>query len=58
MKWVGEVMGMGGRLEEGMEKGVGMIGEGMEGLVEKKEVVMEEMEKGVGEGREKGMLVM
>ena len=50
--------GSGRKLEEGMEKGVGMIGEGMEGLVEKKEVEMDDMDGGLGEGRDKGVLVI
>ena len=45
MKSVGEVMAIGRTFEEAIQKGLRMIGQGMHGFVENKELVIEDVDK-------------
>ena len=49
MKSVGEVMSIGRTFEEAIQKGLRMIGQGMHGFVENKELVIEDIEKSLSE---------
>ena len=49
MKSVGEVMAIGRTFEEAIQKGLRMIGQGMHGFVENKELVIEDIDKALHE---------
>ncbi len=49
MKSVGEVMAIGRTFEESLQKGLRMIGAGMHGFVENKELVIEDIDKSLNE---------
>jgi carbamoyl-phosphate synthase large subunit len=49
MKSVGEVMAIGRTFEESIQKGLRMIGQGMHGFVENKEIVITDIEKALNE---------
>ncbi|MDR2498000.1 MAG: carbamoyl-phosphate synthase (glutamine-hydrolyzing) large subunit [Tannerellaceae bacterium] len=49
MKSVGEVMAIGRTFEEAIQKGIRMIGQGMHGLVENKELVIPDIDKALSE---------
>ena len=49
MKSVGEVMAIGRTFEEAIQKGLRMIGQGMHGFVENKELVIEDIDKALRE---------
>ena len=49
MKSVGEVMAIGRTFEEAIQKGLRMIGQGMHGFVENKELVIEDIDKALNE---------
>jgi carbamoyl-phosphate synthase large subunit len=49
MKSVGEVMAIGRTFEEAIQKGIRMIGQGMHGFVENKELVLPDIDKALNE---------
>jgi len=49
MKSVGEVMAIGRTFEEAIQKGLRMIGQGMHGFVENKDLVIEDIDKALNE---------
>jgi carbamoyl-phosphate synthase large subunit len=49
MKSVGEVMAIGRTFEEAIQKGIRMIGQGMHGLVENKELIIPDIDKALNE---------
>ena len=49
MKSVGEVMAIGRTFEEAIQKGLRMIGQGMHGFVENKELVITDIDKALHE---------
>lgn len=49
MKSVGEVMAIGRTFEEAIQKGLRMIGQGMHGFVENKELVIDDIDKALNE---------
>ncbi|MDR0537323.1 MAG: carbamoyl-phosphate synthase (glutamine-hydrolyzing) large subunit [Tannerellaceae bacterium] len=49
MKSVGEVMAIGRTFEEAIQKGIRMIGQGLHGLVENKELVIPDIDKALNE---------
>ena len=49
MKSVGEVMAIGRTFEEAIQKGLRMIGQGMHGFVENKELVIPDIDKALRE---------
>ena len=49
MKSVGEVMAIGRTFEEAIQKGLRMIGQGMHGFVENKELVIPDIDKALNE---------
>ena len=58
MKSVGEVMAIGRTFEEAMQKGLRMIGQGMHGFVENKELVISDVEKALREPTDKRIFVI
>ena len=58
MKSVGEVMAIGRTLEEAIQKGLRMIGQGMHGFVENKELVIEDVDKALREPTDKRIFVI
>ena len=57
MKSVGEVMSIGRTFEEVIQKGLRMIGQGMHGFVENKELVIEDIDKALREPTDKRIFV-
>lgn len=58
MKSVGEVMAIGRTFEEAIQKGLRMIGQGMHGFVENKELVIEDIERSLKEPTDKRIFVI
>ena len=58
MKSVGEVMAIGRTFEEAIQKGLRMIGQGMHGFVENKELVIEDVDKALREPTDKRIFVI
>ena len=58
MKSVGEVMAIGRTFEEVIQKGLRMIGQGMHGFVENKELVIEDIDKALREPTDKRIFVI
>ena len=58
MKSVGEVMAIGRTFEEAIQKGLRMIGQGMHGFVENKELVISDIDKALREQTDKRILVI
>src|SRR5574344_2331041 len=58
MKSVGEVMAIGRTFEEAIEKGLRMIGQGMHGFVENKELVISDIAKALREPTDKRIFVI
>ena len=58
MKSVGEVMSIGRTFEEAIQKGLRMIGQGMHGFVENKELVISDIDKALREPTDKRIFVI
>ena len=58
MKSVGEVMAMGRNFEEAIQKGLRMIGQGMHGFVENKELEIEDIDAALREPTDKRVFVI
>ena len=58
MKSVGEVMAIGRTFEEAIQKGLRMIGQGMHGCVENKELVIPDIDKALREPTDKRIFVI
>ncbi|MCD8310133.1 MAG: carbamoyl-phosphate synthase large subunit, partial [Prevotellaceae bacterium] len=58
MKSVGEVMAIGRTFEEAIQKGIRMIGQGMHGLTENKELVIPDIDKALKEPTDKRIFVI
>ena len=58
MKSVGEVMAIGRTFEEAIQKGLRMIGQGMHGFVENKELVISDLDKALREPTDKRIFVI
>ena len=58
MKSVGEVMAIGRTFEEAIQKGLRMIGQGMHGFVENKELVIEDIDKALHEPTDRRIFVI
>ena len=58
MKAVGEVMAIGRTFEEAIQKGLRMIGQGMHGFVENKELVISDIDKALREPTDKRIFVI
>ena len=58
MKSVGEVMAIGRTFEAAIQKGLRMIGQGMHGFVENKELVIEDIDKALREPTDKRIFVI
>ena len=58
MKSVGEVMAIGRTFEEAIQKGLRMIGQGMHGFVENKELVISDIDKALCEPTDKRIFVI
>ncbi len=58
MKSVGEVMAIGRSFEEAIQKGLRMIGQGMHGFVENKELVIEDIDKALREPTDNRIFVI
>ena len=58
MKSVGEVMAIGRTFEEAIQKGLRMIGQGMHGFVENKELVISDVDKALREPTDKRICVI
>ena len=58
MKSVGEVMAIGRTFEEALQKGVRMIGQGMHGFVENKELVIADIDKALHEPTDRRIFVI
>ena len=58
MKSVGEVMAIGRTFEEAIQKGLRMIGQGMHGFVENKELVISDIDKALHEPTDKRIFVI
>ncbi|MEG1574551.1 MAG: carbamoyl-phosphate synthase (glutamine-hydrolyzing) large subunit [Bacteroidales bacterium] len=58
MKSVGEVMAIGRTFEESIQKGLRMIGQGMHGFVENKEMVVADIDKSLKEPTDKRIFVI
>ncbi|WP_291529376.1 carbamoyl-phosphate synthase (glutamine-hydrolyzing) large subunit [Bacteroides sp. UBA939] len=58
MKSVGEVMAIGRTFEEAVQKGLRMIGQGMHGFVENKELVISDIDKALREPTDKRIFVI
>lgn len=58
MKSVGEVMAIGRTFEEAIQKGLRMIGQGMHGFVENKELVIDDIDRALREPTDKRIFVI
>lgn len=58
MKSVGEVMAIGRNFEEAIQKGLRMIGQGMHGFVENKELQIPDLEKALNEPTDKRIFII
>jgi carbamoyl-phosphate synthase large subunit len=58
MKSVGEVMAIGRTFEEAIQKGLRMIGQGMHGFVENKELVLPDIDKALNEPTDRRIFVI
>ena len=58
MKSVGEVMAIGRTFEEAIQKGLRMIGQGMHGFVENKELVIPDIDKALNEPTDRRIFVI
>ena len=58
MKSVGEVMAIGRTFEEAIQKGLRMIGQGMHGFVENKELVIPDIDKALREPTDRRIFVI
>lgn len=58
MKSVGEVMAIGRTFEEAIQKGLRMIGQGMHGFVENKELVFEDLDKSLRQPTDKRIFLI
>ncbi len=58
MKSVGEVMSIGRSFEEAIQKGLRMIGQGMHGFVENKELVIDDIDRALREPTDKRVFVI
>lgn len=58
MKSVGEVMAIGRTFEEAIQKGLRMIGQGMHGFVENKELVIDDIDAALNEPTDKRVFVI
>ena len=58
MKSVGEVMAIGRTFEEAIQKGIRMIGQGMHGFTENKEIKIEDIDKSLHEPTDKRLFVI
>jgi carbamoyl-phosphate synthase large subunit len=58
MKSVGEVMAIGRTFEEAIQKGLRMIGQGMHGFVENKEIVIPDVDKALREPTDRRIFVI
>ncbi len=58
MKSVGEVMAIGRTFEEAIQKGLRMIGQGMHGFVENKELVIDDIDKALNEPTDRRVFVI
>ena len=58
MKSVGEVMAIGRTFEEAIQKGLRMIGQGMHGFVENKELVISDVDKALREPTDKRIFII
>jgi carbamoyl-phosphate synthase large subunit len=58
MKSVGEVMAIGRTFEEAIQKGLRMIGQGMHGFVENKELVIQDIDKALNEPTDRRIFVI
>ena len=58
MKSVGEVMAIGRTFEEAIQKGLRMIGQGMHGFVENKELVISDIDKALREPTDKRIFII
>ena len=58
MKSVGEVMAIGRTFEEAIQKGLRMIGQGMHGFVENKELIISDIDKALREPTDKRIFVI
>lgn len=58
MKSVGEVMAIGRTFEEALQKGLRMIGQGMHGFVENKELVIDDIDKALNEPTDRRIFVI
>ena len=58
MKSVGEVMAIGRNFEEAIQKGLRMIGQGMHGFVENKELEIKDIDKALREPTEKRIFII
>lgn len=58
MKSVGEVMAIGRTFEEAIQKGLRMIGQGMHGFVENRELVIDDIDKALQEPTDKRIFVI
>lgn len=58
MKSVGEVMAIGRTFEEAIQKGLRMIGQGMHGFVENKELVIADIDKALREPTDKRIFII
>ncbi|MDR1743409.1 MAG: carbamoyl-phosphate synthase (glutamine-hydrolyzing) large subunit [Dysgonamonadaceae bacterium] len=58
MKSVGEIMAIGRSFEEAIQKGLRMIGQGMHGFVENKELKIEDIDKALREPTDKRIFVI
>ena len=58
MKSVGEVMAVGRTFEEAIQKGLRMIGQGMHGFIENKELIIEDIDKALKEPTDKRIFII
>ncbi|MDR2147060.1 MAG: carbamoyl-phosphate synthase (glutamine-hydrolyzing) large subunit [Tannerella sp.] len=58
MKSVGEVMAIGRTIEEAIQKGLRMIGQGMHGFVENKEIVINDIDKALHEPTDRRIFII
>ena len=58
MKSVGEVMAIGRTFEEAIQKGLRIIGQGMHGFIENKELVIEDIDKALKEPTDKRIFII
>ncbi|MDR0927580.1 MAG: carbamoyl-phosphate synthase (glutamine-hydrolyzing) large subunit [Ignavibacteria bacterium] len=58
MKSVGEVMAIGRTFEEAIQKGLRMIGQGMHGFVENKDIVIDDIDKALNEPTDQRIFII